>query len=92
MRPYFWDVKFEDLHPDKHWYIIVKRLLDRGNTKAIRWTRKTYGDEKIKQVLLQTHDLDVTTATFWADALGISRSSVPCLNKPYSPRHFGLYS
>lgn len=77
---------------DEHWYLILKRVLDRGDTKAVQWARKIYGDGKIEKILMQTRDLDVMTANFWADVLGVDRSGIPCLNKPYSPIHFGLYS
>ena len=92
LRPYFWDVKFEELNVSEHWYLVLKRVLDRGDASAVRWVRRTYGDEKIKDVLMRSRDLDVMTANFWADVLGLDKNEVPCLNKPFSPIHFGLYS
>lgn len=89
---YFWDVNFAELDQNKNWFLIVKRLLDRGNTQAIKWVISTYGVNKIKEVLLTTKDLDTKTANFWTGVLNLDPSKVPCLNKLYSPIHFGLYS
>lgn len=92
LRAYFWDVNFEGLDPQENYYQIIKRVLDRGDTQAVKWVREIYGLEKIAHVVATTRDLDSATANLWADVLGLDRSQVPCLNKPYSPIHFGLYS
>lgn len=92
LREYFWDVNFDELEADKHWFLITKRVLDRGSTGPVRWLINQYGQGKIKEVVQTTRDLDVKTANFWADMLGLNKNKVPCLNKPYSPIHFGLYS
>ena len=91
-RPYFWDVRFEDLDAGTHSHLIIKRVLDRGNLSDIRWLIKTYGENAIREVVLTTRDLSRPTANFWADILGIDKAKVPCLQTPYSPIHFGLSS
>lgn len=91
-RSYFWDIKFEELEVEKSSFFIIKRVLDRGNTNDVRWVLKTYGKDTIKNVILTTRDLSRPTGNFWADFLGIDKKQVPCLQKPYSPIHFGLSS
>ena len=91
-RAYFWDVRFEEIEVEKSSYFIIKRVLDRGNLFDIRWLLKTYGKEEIKKVVMLTKDLSRPTGNFWADLLGIEKTQVPCLQKPYSPIHFGLSS
>ncbi len=91
LRPYFWDVEFEKLDT-KNAFFVIKRVLDRGNTHDVRWLIGTYGLDSIKQLILKTRDLDRSTGNFWADVLGLNKNQVPCLQKPYSPIHFGLYS
>ena len=91
-KEYFWDVDFEELEIEKHTFLIIKRLLDRGNLSDIRWLIKTYGKENIKEVVLKTKDLARPTGNFWADLLSLNKSQVPCLQKPYFPIHFGLSS
>lgn len=91
-KSYFWDVDFNKLAPKKDANFILKRLLDRGNTQAILWVNKNYTPQDIKSLLTTTRDLDTKTAKFWADVYKLNYSQVPCLQKPYSPIHFGLYS
>lgn len=92
LRSYFWDVNFEDLEIKKHTFFVVKRVLDRGNLRDVRWLIKTYGKSSIKAVIIKTKDLARPTGNFWADILGLDKKRIPCLQKPYSPIHFGLSS
>lgn len=92
LRSYFWDIKFEELDIRSDAFFVIKRVLDRGNLSDIRWVVKTYGKEEIKKVILKTRDLSRPTGNLWADILGIDKTQVPCLQKPYSPIHFGLSS
>lgn len=92
LQQYFWDVAFEELDIKKHAFLVIKRVLDRGSLRDIRWLVKTYGKDVIKKVVMSTRDLARPTANFWADILKLSKDQVPCLQKPYSPIHFGLSS
>ena len=92
LRPYFWDIKFADLKIRKHAFFIIKRVLDRGNLHDIRWLIKTYGKDIIRKVVMKTKDLSRPTGNFWADILNMDKDQVKCLQKPYSPIHFGLSS
>ena len=92
LRSYFWDVAFEELEVKKHAFLIIKRILDRGNLSDIRWLIKIYGKDEIKRVVMETKDLARPTGNFWADILGLDKNQIPCLQKPYSPIHFGLSS
>ena len=91
LKPYFWDVDFKKMTLTDSFFVI-KRVLDRGNTSDIQWIIKTYGLGEIKKVVTTTRDLARPTGNFWADMLNIDKSQVPCLQKPYSPIHFGLSS
>lgn len=42
LRPYFWDVSFEELEIKTRAFLVIKRVLDRGNLRDIRWLMKTY--------------------------------------------------
>lgn len=92
LRPYFWDVKFEDLEMDKNKHLIIKRVLDRGEINDVKFIIKNYGIEEIKNIVLTARDLARPTGNFWADILDLNKDQLPCLQKPYSPIHFGLFS
>jgi len=92
LKEYFWDVEFKELRVKKHAFFIIKRVLDRGNLYDIRWLLKAYGKTTIKKVIIETKDIARPTCNFWADMLNINKRKVKCLQKPYSPIHFGLSS
>ena len=92
LRYYFWDVVFEELAIKTHSILIIKRVLDRGSLRDIRWLVKTYGKDTIKKVVLETRDIARPTGNFWADILDLPKSQIACLQKRYSPIHFGLSS
>jgi hypothetical protein len=92
LQKHFWDVNFSKLDKDKNEFLIIKRILDRGNTSDIQWLLSQYGEEKIIKVLTTTRDLSRITANFWMKLLDIPANNVPCLQKPYSRTRFGLSS
>lgn len=92
LKPYFWDVDFNKLAPKKYKTFILKRVLDRGDDKAMRWLLKHYTKEDIKELITTTRDLSAKTANFWATYLKVDPKKVPCLQKPYSRIQFGLSS
>jgi hypothetical protein len=91
-KQFFWDVKFDDFYLEDAPTMVLKRMLDRGKTDDIRWILKHFTLEDIKELLLFTRDLDPKTGKFWADILELDHTRVPCLQKPYDPIHWGLYS
>lgn len=84
LRPYFWDVEFENVDPEKNPQFILKRIIDRGNTQALKWALERFSLSDIRDLILTSRDLSRKTANFWADILGIDPKNVPCLQKPYS--------
>ncbi len=88
LKPYFWDVDFNSLDPDEKPDFIIKRVIDRGDTKSLRWLRQKYTLDQIKELVLVTHDLSRRTANFWAKILNLDPNKVPCLLKPYNPAPF----
>lgn len=92
LKQYFWDVDFDKIDPEKSRIFILKRVLDRGDEKAIKWLLRHYTKADIRQLILTTRDLSAKTANFWADLLGLDKRKVVCLQKPYSRIQFGLSS
>ncbi len=48
----FWDVNFEELDYNKYANWVIERVFDRGDVEDIRQCRRYYGDDKIKEALL----------------------------------------
>lgn len=89
LRPYFWDVAFEALDIKKNPRFILKRVIDRGDTKALMWAMSVFTIDDIRNLVLTTRDISRKTANFWALRLDIDPKLVPCLQKPYSRIPFG---
>lgn len=56
----FWDVKFDQLDYDKKFKFVISRVFERGDVDDIRNYRRYYGDEKIREVLLNVKFLPET--------------------------------
>ncbi len=89
LRAYFWDVSFEELETQKNPRFILKRIIDRGNTKALLWAMSIFSLDDIRELVMTTRDISRKTANFWTLVLDIDPNRVPCLQKPYSRIPFG---
>ena len=90
LREYFWDVRFENINIKDRGHFIIKRIIDRGDTSALKWALKHFNLGQIKEVILTSRDISRKTAFFWTFVLDLDPNKVPCLQKPYSPIPFGL--
>ncbi len=48
----FWDVDTKTLDYEQHAAFIIARVFERGDVEDIRQCRRFYGDEKVREVLL----------------------------------------
>ncbi len=48
----FWDVDFENLDYDKCFRYVIDRVFERGDVQDIQNCRRYYGDEKVRDVLV----------------------------------------
>jgi len=92
LRRYFWDVEFENVSIEKNPSFVLKRILDRGDTRAIKWAMTKFTLSDIKDIVTSSRDLSRKTANFWTVLLDIDPKDVPCLQKPYSRIPFGPFN
>lgn len=90
-KPYFWDIDFSKINL-KNTQLIIKRVLDRGDTSSIKWLVNNYSKGDIENTIMKSRDLSQKTANFWADLYNMDRTKILCLQKHYSPIQFGLSS
>lgn len=50
----FWDVDFEKIDYNKKYKFVIERVFERGDVPDIRNCRRYYGDEVIREVILNT--------------------------------------
>ncbi|MBI2443212.1 MAG: hypothetical protein HYV40_04890 [Candidatus Levybacteria bacterium] len=92
LRIYFWDVEFENVSIEKNPHFVLKRILDRGDTRALRWAMTKFTLSDIRAVITSSRDVSRKTANFWAFFMDIDPKEVLCLQKPYSRIPFGPFS
>jgi len=57
----FWDVNFENIDYDAKAAFVIERVFERGDVDDIRQCRRYYGDDKVREVLLQAKFLSLPT-------------------------------
>jgi DNA-binding Xre family transcriptional regulator len=63
----FWDVDFSRLDPLQHKGYILPRILDRGDSAAVRWMRETYSKRQIFNFISRNRKkIDPRSLNFWA--------------------------
>ena len=67
-RRIFWDVDFDKLDYDAKASFVIERVFERGDVQDIRNCRRYYGDEQVKDALLNTKFLPLHS-TYLASAV-----------------------
>lgn len=76
LRPLFWDVKLSDLDANRHRDFILARLLEYGDTKALRWARRCYSRNEFIDFLENrgADVLPIRVLLFWAKIFGAKKA------------------
>ena len=53
-RQLFWDVNYDTINWDEKYRFVIVRAFERGDIDDIRQVRRYYGDEKVREALLET--------------------------------------
>ncbi len=71
LEKYFWDVKFSDLSMQEYDFYITERLLNHGDTTAIKWVLKNASKKLLKTILRKSRQLNKKTRSYWSFILDI---------------------
>ncbi len=63
-RRIFWDVDYPRMDLDAKWRFVIERVFERGDVEDIRQCRRYYGDDQVKQALLEAKFLPEQTLYF----------------------------
>lgn len=88
LKKYFWDVEFEKIDFEKRRTYILKRILNYGDQKAVRWMWGNFKKSEIKDVLSNFRGFSQKSANYWAIILDMPKEEVLCL-KRYSLKEPG---
>jgi hypothetical protein len=50
----FWDINFDTIHWDEKYRFVIVRVFERGDVDDIRQVRRYYGNDKVREALLET--------------------------------------
>jgi hypothetical protein len=71
----FWDVDRAAVDPEKHRQFLVPRIMDRGTRDDVKAAWSYYGEEKIREALLNARALHKKTIAFFANQFDLSCES-----------------
>jgi len=83
LKKYFWDVEFGKIDLDNRSVYVLKRILEYGDEKAVRWMWRSFKEEEIKNALCNFRGYSLKTANFWAFILNIKKEDVKCLSRSF---------
>lgn len=83
LEKYFWDVDFEKINFENRKVYILKRILEYGDEKTVRWMWKNFKKEEMKNALCSFRGYSLKSANFWAFILGIKKEDVKCLSRSF---------
>lgn len=64
-RSLFWDVEASQIDPLKNKQFILERVLNFGDEKDFRWVFGFYGEETLKEAVLNSRTLVGKSLFFW---------------------------
>jgi hypothetical protein len=65
LRPFFWDTEFEKIDIEKNRDYVIERILEVGDSAAVKWLFATYPPADIKRALAQSRTLSKKSRNFW---------------------------
>ena len=78
MKPFFWDVRLEDLNTCDNYVFIIERLLNEGDEDALRWLFLTYDGRRIRDAVLTARNLSTKTARCWSNYFDLKEEEMRC--------------
>jgi len=65
IKKYFWDINIRELDTSKHSNYIIERLLELGDSEAVKWLKKTYSEDTIIEVVNNSRNLSQKSRNYW---------------------------
>jgi hypothetical protein len=83
---FFCEIQWEDRIADEYPFYVVERLIENGNMEAVRWVRRRYGDDFLREVVCRSRNISRQTARYWQNVLDIPEEQILCLSKSWLNR------
>lgn len=78
LEPLFWDVDFAALEMPRDGDYVLGRILSAGTLEAIRWARARFGDDRIRDWIVQHcgRQLSAPQIRYWETVIGLPADQV----------------
>jgi hypothetical protein len=86
----FWDVNPDEVDLLRNSVLVIERLLNEGDQRALSWLFKTYTEDKIREAVLHSRSLSLKTARCWQNYFNLREEEVRCFGM-YSTSPAGIY-
>lgn len=83
LHRYFWDIDADKLDIERWDKYVIARILQWGRAEDLRWLRKTYGKDRLIEVVKRSRELSVKNANYYAEIWGIPQMEVVCLQPEF---------
>ncbi len=71
----FWDVDRASVDPEQHRRFIISRIMDRGTLEDVKEAWRYYGEEAVREALLNASSLHKKTISFFSRQFNLPRES-----------------
>lgn len=68
LKKYFWEVDTKKLDPEKHPEYVIARILEYGNTRAIKWAWLNFSKKHWRSAL-KLREVSPKSKSFWLPIL-----------------------
>lgn len=75
-KKYFWDTDFDSLDIQKNKKYIISRLYNFGDIKEIKWLKKVYSSEDIREVALKSRSLKPIVANYLCQQFKLNKEDM----------------
>jgi hypothetical protein len=80
---YFWDTNPANIDIKENGSDIIHRILNEGDTMAIKWMFRNFETNLIKEVIMERRGFTPRSLNFWRLFFDIPKDKILCLNKSY---------
>jgi len=82
----FWDTEKKSVNLRSHRAYVIRRIMDYGDLKDVRWMLATYSTEEIIEVLKKSRGLSRKSGYFWGNHFAVPKEEIACLQGPYQKK------
>jgi len=75
-RPFFWNVDFDNLDPEKNNLFVINRLFNMYNTEAFIWVEENYTKEEIIEAIKTLRDWHAVAINFLKDRYDVPENEI----------------